>query len=159
MEPGSNDAARKSDPLLRVTLLYHFTDRRNLALIRELGGLYPMATLRTRGVEVPACGGNEWSQDADRMRAMDRYVHLCFRSSHPMEYVARQAGRIADTIFLQIHPEVLQWKGVLFTPDVSNKAGVRVYTIEEAKDLIDFEILYTRTNWKDPAIKARLVVS
>jgi hypothetical protein len=115
-----------------------------------------MATLRQRGVAIPAPGGNELSQDADRVRDMDRYVHLCFRNTHSMEFVARQAGRIADTIFLQIHPEVLQWEGVRFTPDVSNKAGVCVYTIEEAKRLIDFDILYTRTNWKDPPIKARL---
>jgi len=144
------------DPLSRITLLYHFTDRRNLDLIRELGGLYPMADLKRMGKEIPAAGGNQWSWDADELRQMDRYVHLCFRATHPMEFVARQDGRIVDSVFLQVHPEVLQWEGVRYTPDVANKAGVSVHTVDEARGLIDFEVLYTRTDWKDPLIKARL---
>jgi hypothetical protein len=102
------------DPLLRVPHLYHFTDRRNLPLIRELGGLLPTSELAKRGIKVPAPGGNQWSRDADQMRGMDEYVHLCFRANHPMEYLARQDGRIEDTIFLQIHPKVLQFQGALF---------------------------------------------
>jgi len=73
-----------------------------------------------------------------------------------MEFVARQEGRITDTIFLQIHPSVMQFDGVRFTNDVANKAGVESVAIAEAEALIDFEVLYTRTDWKDPAIKARL---
>jgi hypothetical protein len=97
-----------ADPLLRITRLYHFTDRRNLPLIRELGGLLPASELAKQSVQVPAPGGNEWSRDADAMSDMDRYVHLCFRPNHPMEYLARQDGRIGDTIFLEIHPAVLK---------------------------------------------------
>ncbi|WP_156394377.1 DarT ssDNA thymidine ADP-ribosyltransferase family protein [Mesorhizobium sp. Root172] len=144
------------DTLEKVPLLYHFTDRRNLPVIKEMGGLYPLAQLDQKKVKVPAPGGNEWSRDADALKGMGNYVHLCFRSTHPMEYVARQDGRITDTIFLQIHPSVMQFMGVRFTNDVANKAGVESVAIGEAEPLIDFEILYTRTDWKDPAIKARL---
>lgn len=144
------------DPLQQITSLFHFTDRRNVPLIRELGGLYPMAILKAEGVVIPAPGGNQWSMDADRTRDMDKYVHLCFRSNHPMEFVARTAGRIEDTVFLSVHPEVLHWSGVKFTADVSNKAGVPVHTMKEAVKLIDFEVLYTRTDWKNPRIKTRL---
>jgi hypothetical protein len=144
------------DQLKTIPVLFHFTDRRNLPMIRELGGLYPYAELKRRRVEIPAPGGNEWSHDADGIHALDEYVHLCFRSSHPMEFVARAEGRIQDSIFLQVHPDVLQWEGVRFTPDVSNKSGVRQYSIEEAREMIDYEVLYTRTDWKDPAIRARL---
>jgi hypothetical protein len=55
----------KIDSIYKIPSLYHFTDQRNLPIIRELGGLYPMAELQKRGVKVPAPGGNEWSQDAD----------------------------------------------------------------------------------------------
>ena len=144
------------DRLDKVPLLYHFTDRRNLPMIRELGGLYPLAQLDQKKVKVPAPGGNEWSRDADGLKGMGNYVHLCFRSTHPMEFVARQDGRITDTIFLQIHPSVMQFDGVRFTEDVANKAGVESVAIADAESLIDFEILYTRTDWKDPAIRARL---
>lgn len=74
-----------------------------------------------------------------------------------MEYRAREAGRIGDSIFLQVHPEVLQWDGVRFTPDVSNKSGVPIHTIEEAKGMIDFEVLYSRTDWRDQAVQQRLL--
>ena len=87
---------------------------------------------------------------------MGRYVHLCFRSNHPMEYLARQEGRIADSIFLEIHPSVMGFEGVSFTPDVSNKAGVTAIPIAEAANIIDYQVLYTRTDWSDPAIQQRL---
>jgi len=145
-----------TNPLKRITLLYHFTDRRNLPSIREHGGLYPMTKLRKKNIKVVAPGGNEWSQDADGMKGMDAYVHLCFRNNHPMEYLARQEGRIGDTIFLQIHPDVLAFDGVLFTDDVANKSGVKTYTIDEARKIIDFEVLYTRADWSDSKIQKRL---
>lgn len=144
------------DQLKTISALFHFTDRRNVSIIRDSGGLYPYAELIRRGVKVPAPGGNEWSHDADGMRGLDEYVHLCFRPHHPMEHIARAEGRIQDSIFLSVHPEVLKWDGVLFTPDVSNKRGVQQYRMADAANMIDYEVLYTRTDWKDPAIRARL---
>jgi hypothetical protein len=146
----------QSDPLLQIPLLYHFTDRRNLPSIQNCGGLFPKAELDGKGVAIPAAGGNQWSFDADKTRGLHNYIHLCFRSNHPMEYVARQDGRIVDSIFLQIHPSVLNYTGVRFTADVSNKSGVTLYTLEQARDIIDFQVLYTRTDWSDPAIQERL---
>ena len=73
-----------------------------------------------------------------------------------MEYLARQDGRIVDSIFLEIHPSVMQYPGVMFAPDVSNKAGVDAVPIAQAGELIDFEVLYNRTDWSDQAIQQRL---
>ena len=127
-----------------------------MSVVRDMGGIYPYAELKRRGVQVPAPGGNERSHDENGRRGLDEYVHLCFRPNHPMEFVARSEGRIQDSIFLSVHPDVLQWPGVMFTPDVSNKSGVRQYPMTEAANMIDYEVLYTRTDWKDPAIRARL---
>jgi hypothetical protein len=121
-----------------------------------MGGLFPLADLLQKQVAIPAPGGNQWSHDADTLRGMDKCVHLCFRNNHPMEFVAREEGRIIDTIFLQIHASVLQIPGVLFTSDVSNKAGVEPITLSEAEKLIDFQVLYTRTDWSDPEVQQRL---
>lgn len=139
-----------------ISALYHFTDQQNIPSIQELGGLYSLAKLREMGVQIPKPGGNQWSHDADRRKGVDRYIHLCFRPNHPMEFVAREEGRIQASIFLQVHPDVLYWPGVKYTADVSNKAGVTIYSIEEAKALIDFEVLFMRTNWTDPEIQQRL---
>jgi hypothetical protein len=140
----------------QIPRLYHFTDRRNLDSIRAQGGLYPLSDLVTKGVNIPAAGGNQWSRDADELKGMGQYVHLCFRSNHPMEFLARQDGRIGDSIFLEIHPSVMQFAGVMFTPDVSNKAGVQAVPIAQATEIIDFEVLYTRTDWTDQLIQQRL---
>ena len=139
-----------------ATNLYHFTDRRNLRLIRELGGLFSRARLMERGIKIPAPGGNDWSHDADKNKGLDRYVHLCLRNNQPMEHVARKEGRIKDSIFLWIHAAVLEFEGVLFTPDVSNKARVPRYPIEDAHKMIDLEVLCTRTDWNDPEVQKRL---
>lgn len=51
------------DPLQRVTVLYHFTDRRNSSIIRELGGLHALADVQVMEIEVPAPGGNQLSNE------------------------------------------------------------------------------------------------
>lgn len=144
------------DSIEKIQFLYHFTDTRNLSVIRQVGGLLPFSHLKTRGIAIPAPGGNDWSRDADTLKGMENFVHLCFRNNHPMEFRARQDGRIAESIFLQVHASVLQMDGVLFSNDVSNKAGVDHVPIKKADELIDFEVLYTHTDWTDPTIRERL---
>jgi hypothetical protein len=143
------------DPFTLIKSLYHFTDQRNLPLIRELKGLWSAPSLKGAGHAVPAPGGNEWSQTADVEFGVDDYVHLCFCTQHPMEFLARQEGRIQTSVFLDINPLILQKPGVLFTPGVSNKSGMSKHPIADARELIDFEVLYSRTDWKDAAIQAR----
>src|SRR5258708_23565507 len=148
----------KQDTFLQysVTSFYHFTDRRNAASIRERGGLYSLAALQEMRIQIPAPGGNDWSHDADQSKGLDRYVHLCFRPNHPMEYVARQDGRIGDSVYLQIHPDILRVEGVMFTADVSNKSCVEIIPLTDALEIIDFKVLYTRTDWTDPEVQQRL---
>jgi hypothetical protein len=112
--------------------------------------------LLRRDVNILAPGGNQWSRDADVRKGMDQYVHLCFRNNHPMEHLARKEGRINQSIFLEIDPSVMDSLGVMFTLDVSNKAGVEAVSITQAVELIDFEVLYKRTDWSDQAIQQRL---
>jgi len=137
--------------------LFHFTDLRNLQSIKGNGGLFSYARLKEKGIDIPAPGGNDWSHEADAYKGMDRYVHLCFRPTHPMEHVARVDGRIASSVFLSIHTDVLQIEGVRFTGGVSNKADVETHSIEEAMGIIDFDMLYGGwKDWSDSGIQARL---
>lgn len=135
--------------------LFHFTDGRNLPSIKK-HGLLSLRELRSRKIEIEAPGGNEWSQESATKRGLDQFVNLSFRDGHPMEYLASKEGRIADVRHLKIRPEVLILPGVRFTADVSNKAGVPLLTWDEAQDELDWEVLYTRTDWKDPVVQARL---
>jgi hypothetical protein len=38
---------------------------------------------------------------------------------------------------------------------VANGVDLQTCSIDEARGRIDYDILYTRTNWKDPAIQAK----
>jgi hypothetical protein len=136
------------DPLARIQWLYHFTDSGNLSSIRESGGLWSTAILRERGAEFRP-GGNDHSLDADKMFGMDRYVHLCFHNEHPMEHLARKDGRIKKTRWLRIdYPTaVLKIPGVRYSPGVSNKSGMELFGIEEARDKIDYVAHFEYLDW------------
>jgi hypothetical protein len=140
----------------QIKALYHFTDRRNLPLIKKHGGLLSRQTLEANGIEVPAPGGNDWSQDADDRFGVHRYVHLCFRKQHPMEFLAKKAGRLKETIFLEIDPKVLYLPDVKFTEDVSNKSGITPILLVDAERHVDFEVICAYTDWNNADIKARL---
>lgn len=134
---------------------FHFTDTRNLPLIRESGLLSIKAQREQQRVAI-APGGNDWSFDADRRSGMDDYVHLCFFNEHPMEWLARQQGRIESSTFLRIEPEALKISGVLIADVVANRADAQPRPAEDMITQIDLKVIYTRTDWKDPAIQERL---
>jgi len=135
--------------------LFHFTDPRNLASI-EQHGLLSVQQLARQAIVPPAPGGNQWSHDADARIGMDGYVHLCFCDQHPMEYRARQDGRIGAATFLRVLPAVLDIPGVMFADDVANKVGVAIRPLAEADEVLDLEVIFKRTDWKDPAVQTRL---
>lgn len=137
---------------------YHFTDRSNLDSIKK-HGLLAMAELKRRGIEIIRPGGNGWSFDADRRSGMDRYVHLCFWPQHPMEYEARQDGRITSSIFLKIALEIIKVPGVLVTDAVSNKSGVTAAPVVEKLTSLDLNVIYNRTDWRNDDVKLRLLAS
>jgi hypothetical protein len=134
--------------------VWHFTDRSNLELIKE-HGLLSLAESERRGVQIPAPGGNEWSHDADEIKNLHEYVHLAFIDEHPMQYRAKEDGRIKNPIWLKIDVSVILMENVFFSADVSNKSGVSLLTAEQAAKEIDFEVLFTYMDWRDPMVQAR----
>jgi ssDNA thymidine ADP-ribosyltransferase, DarT len=133
---------------------YHFTDTRNLPTIRQ-HGLLSMSALRERNLIV-APGGNDWSLDADKRSGMDNYVHLCFFKEHPMEYLATKEGRIQSSRFLKIDPSIIEIQGVMITNAVANRADTWPQPAEQMVAKLDLEVIYQRTDWKDPKIQVRL---
>ncbi len=138
-----------------IDAVWHFTDRSNLALIQKHQGLLSLAELRRRGIEVPVTGGNDWSHDADEIKGVHEYVHLAFLDNHPMLFIAKREARIKDAVWLKIDASILLSEGTRFTSDVSNKAGVEILTAGAARDMIDFEVLFTYMDWRDPEVKTR----
>lgn len=117
-----------------------------------------MSEIKQLGLSV-VTGGNKWSLDADVSKGMDRYVHLCFMSQHPMEFRAKEERRIEVSRFLRIDPSVLRLSGVLISTNVSNKADAAYGPAESVIEEVDQEVIYTKTDWKNAAIKARLLAA
>jgi len=156
--PVNNNVSCKMKTILekyKINAFWHFTDKSNLELIKEHKGLLSLGELERKGINVPISGGNQWSHDADKIKGVQEYVHLAFIQEHPMLYIAKQEGRIPNPVWLKIDSSVILKKGVCFTSDVSNKTEVSTLQPEEAKETIDFDVLFTRTDWTNPEIQVR----
>jgi hypothetical protein len=138
---------------------YHFTDRANIDSIRKAGGILCTKDLRAGGIDIPRPGGNDVSMNADIHFGVDAYVQLCFTTGHPMVSLAKGAGRITDVVWLRIDPAILLIPGVMITDGVANKRDVILKQVDAALSKLDLEVIYTRTNWKDPEINKRLQVA
>jgi hypothetical protein len=148
--------ALNPDPLLRIPHLYHFTDVSNLPSIREADGLLSTALLRD--IEQEFCaGGDDASLALDTQHGMDKYVHLCFDERHPMEHHVKQRKADANLIYLKIDRAILYQPDVMFSTGVGYANNAEVVTLAEAveRQLIDFEVLYTRMDWRVPEIQSR----
>src|SRR5262245_55973191 len=139
------------DPLMRIPHLYHFTDVLNLPSIREADGLLSTALLREVNQEFCA-GGDDDSLALDTRCGMDKYVHLCFDERHPMAHHVQRRKPDAKLVYLKIDRAILHQPDVMFSTGVGFANNAEVIPLAEAveRQLIDFEILYTRTDWRVP---------
>lgn len=137
----------------KIDSLFHFTDVNNISSIKEKG-LLSIRDLAEQEIKFCAVS-NDWSQDADQNRGLDAYVHLCFHNSHPMAF-NRQVQKQNSISFLRISTDVLYFDNVLFTADVSNKSGVKPFSVDCFEQMIDCEVLFTVTDWSNKLIQERL---
>jgi len=135
--------------------VWHFTDRSNLELIEKHQGLLSFGEMERRKIKIPVPGGNQWSRDADKINGVHEYVHLAFVDDHPMLFLAKQEGRILNPIWLKIDSSILLQDGVQFCSEVSNKKGAIIFGVDKARKRIDFDVLFTRMDWRNPDIQAR----
>lgn len=135
--------------------LYHFTDESNFEQIDKLG-LVSKERMRKEGWWPNTTGGNEWSHDQDRARGIDPFVSLCLTSNHPMKYLAQKDGRLPNPRYLVISPDVLKIPDVHIAFGVANANDTSILPLSDALAHLDVEVIYTRTNWSDPDVQARL---
>lgn len=109
-----------------IKKLYHFTDRDNLPMIIQNGGLYSWADCEEKGIKIPKPGGGQLSRDLDCRNNLQHYVRVCFTQQHPMMYVAMNDGRISNPVILEIDPEVVEWKETKFADRNATKTGANV---------------------------------
>lgn len=135
--------------------LYHFTDEANFPSIDEKG-LVSKERMRSEGWWPHTTGGNKLSHDLDSRYGLDQYVSLCLTRNHPMKYLAEKDGRLPNSRYLAIDPNVLQIEGTILTLGVANASSVERLPITQAIEKLDIEVLYQRTDWSDPQVQQRL---
>jgi hypothetical protein len=133
---------------------YHFTDRKNLPLIRQ-HGLLSTRELRRLGLfDGVKTGGDANSLNSDQAKGTDGYVCLCFTNNHPMVHTAMNDDRKLDPVYLEINPSVIKLPNVMITNAPSNQAGIVRLPAVTALDGLDLEVIYTRTDWSNAEIQA-----
>lgn len=138
--------------------LYHFTDEANFNSIGAKG-LISKATMRAENWWPDAPGGNELSWSLDSNRGIDPYVSLCLTRNHSMKFFAEKDGRLKNARYLAISPDILLAEGVQLAFGIANANDVEILPLAQALEKLDIEVLYTRTNWSDPAVQDRLRVA
>lgn len=122
--------------------LWHFTDMDNLVSIEKHGILTLKNILDN---EVNACfGADTNSHQLDRQLGLDAYVHLAFVSDHPMYHVAKNRGSIEKGIWIEIDLSVLVDNKALFSPQVANKRGAKIYNMKLVGKMIDFDKIHSK---------------
>lgn len=141
-----------------ITSVWHFTDESNLESIKN-HGLLSLDLITKQNIHVPCFGANLLSHSLDRNLGLDKYVHLALIKEHPMQYVKTRDGIIPNPVWLEIDISVLFENKTFFSKDVANKNGVKHYNIEYLAQNLDLEVLWGKTDWRDPSIKQRRVVA
>jgi len=141
-----------------ITSIWHFTNESNIESIKK-NGLLSLDLITQQNIHVPCFGADSLSHSLDKHIGLDKYVHLSFIKEHPMQYVKTQDGMIPNPVWLEIDISVLFENKTLFSKDVANKNGVKHYNIEYLAQNIDLEVLWGRTDWRDPSIKQRRVIA
>jgi len=124
----------------KITKLYHFTDRSNLASIKKLGGLYSWDYMLNNGLDIACAGGDHLSRMLDSRYGLENYVRTSFCSNHPMMYVAKNQGRIPNPVILHINPEIVKLYHTIFSNMNATKNGHH-----KGKDINDLQKVHFQT--------------
>jgi hypothetical protein len=127
-----------------ITILYHFTDRVNIASIKQNGGLFSWHYCDINGIDILRPGGSFQSRQNDTTNGKRDFVRLAFNKEHPMLYIAQKDERITSPVWLEIKIDVAFWELTEFAD--KNAAAFKLYTPNIGKDLqflknIRFDIL------------------
>lgn len=80
-----------------ITSIYHFTDKENLPIIEKYG-LQSLKNIISYNIPVKRFGANELSHSLDKIKGLDKYVHLSFIKDHPMFFIAKNRGSLINPI-------------------------------------------------------------
>jgi hypothetical protein len=138
----------------KIDKLYHFTDRKNLKSILELGGLFSWKALKTKEINVPSPGGNDLSRRRDQVNRLEDYVRLSFVKFPPMLHSAKGDGRIQTEFIIEISPDVVFFAKTKFADQnaAQNLCGVNIGSSLKEFRSIRFDLIF-ESHWDDDSRK------
>jgi hypothetical protein len=107
----------------KITTLYHFTDRANIASIKRNGGLYSWQYCERNNIQIPCTGGDSLSRSLDSRYQLQDFVRVSFCRKHPMKFVAEDQGRINEAVILHINTEVCFFENSMFSDMNATRNG------------------------------------
>ena len=137
-----------------IKSIWHFTDLSNYESIKK-NGVLSLRNIINQKIDVSCFGANSLSHNLDMQKGLDKFVHLSFIKEHPMQYIKTRDGEIPNPIWLEIDASVLFKENAIFSNEVANKHGAKIYDIDDLKKYMDLDVLWGRTNWRDPEIQQR----
>ena len=106
-----------------IRYVYHFTDKSNLASIRNNGGLFSWQYCEQHGISIPLAGGGELSRNLDRRYHLEDYIRLSFCTDHPMAYRVHNENFSANLVLLKIKIDVCLFEDTKFSDSNATANG------------------------------------
>lgn len=76
-----------------------------------------------------------------------------------MQYVKTRDGDIPNPVCLEIDASVLFKSDSQFSNQVANREKAEIYDIKDLTKYMDLDVLWGRTDWKNPEIKLRRIAA
>ncbi len=141
---------------LGIDSFWHFTPVKNVSSIQKFG-LIPLNDLErlweSHAIESFERASTDLSVELDRRKKLDQYVHLSFTDKHPMYWRLRYQKR--SLVWIKVSLDILYDNEVLFSPEVANASGARLYKPDQ---LLDYLRDCTKYDCKRRLKKAELLV-
>jgi len=120
-----------------IRSLWHFTDSSNIESIEKYG-LLTLRDIEQKNLTSKS-GSDEYSQNVDRSRGLDKYVHLALINEHPMCYVATKRGSITYPVWIELDISIVEREGTLCSARNANRYPI--YPIKHIENVADLERL------------------
>lgn len=140
-----------------INSVWHFTDISNLKSMKKYG-ILSLHEIVENSIEA-RFGADSLSHSLDRQYGLDNYVHLAFIKDHPMYHNALKRGSIKHAVWLELDLSILLDSGAIFSDEIANKSGAKMYTLDKVEEKIDFEKMFHNDFWtKVEARKAEIMI-
>jgi len=141
-----------------ITSIWHFTDASNLESIKKYG-ILSLDLINKNKIYVPCFGADGNSHYRDKVKGLDKFVHLSLIKEHPMQYHKVHEGLIPNPVWLEIDISVLFENKSQCCNQIANATSAKCYDIIDLAKVIDLESLINNPYCSYQIKKAQLIVA